>query len=324
MVGSGTVKIAMAKYSNSLTLPQLTGGPFLTDGGLETTLVFLQGIDLPCFAAFPLVLSQSGQEALTHYFSPYLAEAKHRRVGFILDSPTWRANPDWGKKLGYNLEGLLEANRRAMSFVADLRETLGDAFLPIVLNGVVGPRGDGYVVKEAMTVDQAADYHRPQIEALRDGGAEMVSAITMTYAEEAIGIALAARDCDIPVVISFTVETDGRLPSGQPLKAAVEKTDAATGSVPAYYMINCAHPEHFQDALMEGGVWLDRIRGIRANASRKSHAELDASTELDIGDADELAQQYRELGSRMPGLRVLGGCCGTDHRHIIAICNTCM
>jgi S-methylmethionine-dependent homocysteine/selenocysteine methylase len=312
----------MSRYRNAL--PQLTGGSFLTDGGLETTLVFLQGIDLPCFAAFPLVLSQDGRKALTRYFSPYLVMAKQRRVGFVLDTPTWRANPDWGKKLGFNLENLLEANRRAVSFMADLRETIGDDSLPIVLNGVVGPRGDGYVVNEAMTVDEAAQYHRPQIEALRDGGADMVSAITMTYIEEAVGIALAARDCDIPVAISFTVETDGRLPSGQRLKAAVEETDSTSSSFPAYYMINCAHPEHFRDALTEDGVWVDRIGGVRANASRKSHAELDASTELDIGDPDELARQYRDLRSQLPGLRILGGCCGTDQRHVMAICDACM
>jgi homocysteine S-methyltransferase len=312
----------MTRYRNAL--PQLTGGSFLTDGGLETTLVFLQGINLPCFAAFPLVLSEDGRKALTRYFSPYLAIAKQRRVGFVLDTPTWRANPDWGKKLGFNLENLLEANHRAVCFMADLRETVGDGSLPVVLNGVVGPRGDGYVVNDAMTVDEAAQYHRPQIEALRDGGADMVSAITMTYVEEAVGIALAARDCDIPVAISFTVETDGRLPSGQRVKAAVEETDSTSSSFPAYYMINCAHPEHFRDALTEDGVWVDRIGGVRANASRKSHAELDASTELDIGDPEELARQYRDLRSQLPSLRILGGCCGTDQRHVMAICDACM
>jgi homocysteine S-methyltransferase len=304
-------------------LPQLEGGSFLADGGLETTLVFLDGIDLPCFAAFPLVLTESGREALTRYFTPYLAEAQRRGVGFILDTPTWRANSDWGERLGFSLEDLLEANRQSVAFIADLRERVGDSSIPIVLNGVIGPRGDGYVVGSAMAVDEAERYHRAQIEALRDGGAEMVSAITMTYVEEAIGIARAAQSCGLPVVISFTVETDGRLPSGQILRAAVEETDAATDRAPAYYMINCAHPEHFKTVLADSGNWLDRIGGIRANASRKSHAELDASTELDIGDPAELSQQYRDLRSKLRRLRVLGGCCGTDHRHIRAISEAC-
>jgi len=304
----------LARYRE--TLPQLQNGAFLADGGLETTLVFLEGLDLPSFAAFPLVLSEAGRETLTQYFAPYLAEAKRRGIGFLLDTPTWRANPDWAEKLGFGPEDLLEANRRAVAFAAEMRDAVGEPSLPIVLNGVVGPRGDGYIVGAKMTADEAARYHRPQIEALRDGGADMVSAITMTYAEEAVGIALAARACGMPVAISFTVETDGRLPSGQALKAAVEETDLATSNTPAYYMINCAHPDHFRGALSPGEPWLDRIVGIRANASRKSHAELDASTELDIGDPAELGRQYKALRSQLRQLRVFGGCCGTDHRHI--------
>ncbi|GJD54038.1 hypothetical protein OPKNFCMD_6818 [Methylobacterium crusticola] len=308
----------------SKELPQVRGGIFLADGGLETTLVFLKGIDLPSFAAFPLVLSEAGRETLTRYFAPYLAEAKRRGVGFILDTPTWRANPDWAEKLGLGLDDLLEANHRAVTFAAELRDKAGVPSISIVLNGVIGPRGDGYVVGSAMTADEAARYHRPQIEALRDGGADMVSAITMTYAEEAVGIARAARACGMSVALSFTVETDGRLPSGQDLKAAIEETDAATGNTPAYYMINCAHPDHFRGALASGEPWLNRILGIRANASRKSHAELDVSTELDIGDPAELGRQYRDLRSHLPNLRVFGGCCGTDHRHIAAICEACL
>ena len=310
--------------SHGYALPQLNGGAFLADGGLETTLVFLEGIDLPFFAAFPLVMTETGREVLTRYFEPYLAEAKARQVGFVLDTPTWRAYPDWGAKLGYGPEELREANRQALTFVKSLREAHQSPSAPIVLNGVVGPRGDGYVVAAVMNPDEAARYHHPQIEAFRDGGADMVSAITMTYAEEAIGIARAARACGIPVAVSFTVETDGRLPSGQALKAAVEETDAATGSAPAYYMINCAHPEHFSSVLTGEGGWLDRIGGIRANASGKSHAELDAATELDIGDPAELGQQYRLLHRQLPRLRVFGGCCGTDHRHIRAICEACL
>jgi homocysteine S-methyltransferase len=305
-------------------LPQLKRGEFLTDGGLETSLIFLEGIDLPCFAAFPLVLNDSGREALTRYFRPYLAEAKRRGVGFVLDTPTWRASPDWAEKIGFSRDEVLQANRRAASFMAQLRETLGDPSIPVVLNGVVGPRGDGYAVGVTMTGEEAERYHRPQIDALRDGGVDMVSAITMTYIEEALGIARAARSCGLPVVISFTVETDGRLPSGQSLRAAIEETDATTEGAPAYYMINCAHPDHFRHVLTGGGEWLSRIVGIRANASRQSHTELDAATELDIGDPAQLGQQYRELRDQLPRLNVFGGCCGTDHRHLRAISDACI
>ena len=305
-------------------LPQLAGTPFITDGGLETTLVFQEGIELPAFAAFPLVLTETGRSALTRYFAPYLAEATSRGAGFVLDTATWRANPDWAAKLGYTTEELREVNRRAVAFAAELRRAHASPAVPIVINGVVGPRGDGYVVADVMKASEAESYHGLQIDAFRDSGAEMVSAITMTYAAEAIGIARAARNAGLPVAISFTVETDGRLPSGHSLREAVEETDAATGRYPAYYMINCAHPEHFEGALVAGEPWLDRIRGLRANASRKSHAELDAATELDSGDPEELGRQYRDLRKRLPRLSVFGGCCGTDHRHVGAICAACL
>src|SRR5829696_7288251 len=142
----------MTTHRNAL--PQLRDGAFLADGGLETTLVFLEGVDLPSFAAFPLVLSEAGRETLTRYFAPYLAEAERQGVGFVLDTPTWRANPDWAEKLGFGLQDLLEANRQAVAFAAELRNTVGDSLTPIVLNGVIGPRGHGYVVAAAMTVEE--------------------------------------------------------------------------------------------------------------------------------------------------------------------------
>ncbi|MER2266928.1 homocysteine S-methyltransferase family protein [Methylobacterium oxalidis] len=305
-------------------LPQLTGRPFLTDGGLETTLVFLKGIDLPCFAAFPLICAEEGRATLTQFFEPYLELAKRHRAGMLLDTPTWRANHDWGAKLGYDAEALAEVNRAAIDFVETLRRHHADADIPLVLNGVIGPRGDGYAAEAAMTAEQAAAYHRSQIEVFRDSEADMVSAVTLTFVEEAIGIALAARDAKMPAVISFTVGTDGRLPSGQSLGSAIEAADAATGAYPAYYMINCAHPLHFEPVLAEGAGWLARIRGIRANASTKSHAELDAASDLDIGDPQDLGRRYAALRGRLPNLNVLGGCCGTDHRHIEAICEACL
>jgi homocysteine S-methyltransferase len=311
----------MTRYRHAL--PQLSGGPFITDGGLETTLVFQEGIDLPAFAAFPLVLTDEGRAQLTRYFAPYLAQAARRGTGIVLDTPTWRANADWAAKLGYDGERLREINRLSVGYVASLRDAHEGRTGPVVLNGVIGPRGDGYVVGATMDPVEAERYHMLQAEAFRDGGADMVSAITMTYAEEAIGIARAARRCGLPAVISFTLETDGRLPSGQSLKDAIAQTDAATERYPAYYMINCAHPDHFRD-ILDGGAWLDRIGGLRANASRKSHAELDAATALDTGDPAELGGQYRALRASLRRLCVLGGCCGTDHRHIQAICEACL
>jgi homocysteine S-methyltransferase len=287
---------------------------YLTDGGLETSLIFDQGIDLPCFAAFPLLESEDGTAALRAYFAPFLALAREHGTGFVLDTPTWRANPDWAEQLGYSAQELDAANRRAVAFARELRDEAAD--VPILVDGVVGPRGDGYVAGERMTAEEAERYHAPQVASF--DGVDLVSAITMTYAEEAIGIARAARVGGVPVVVSFTVETDGRLPSGQPLRDAVEQVEAETGGAPAHYMINCAHPSHFADVL-EPGQWLDRIGGLRANASRLSHAELDAAAELDAGDPVELGGQYVELRTRLHALKVLGGCCGTDHRHVAEV-----
>lgn len=297
---------------------------FLTDGGLETTLVFLEGMDLPCFAAFPLLRSEEGRARLEHYFEPYIRTAVERDVGFILDTPTWRANTDWGAKLDVSPEDLADVNQDAVRWATSLRARLSDSKERVLINGVVGPRGDGYRADAQMNAEEAQAYHAPQVEAFREGGADMVSAITMNYAEEAIGIARAAEALGLPVVISFTVETDGRLASGETLQSAIERTDRETGHIPAYYMINCAHPTHFDSVLSGDDEWIRRIRGLRANASAKSHAELDESIELDPGDPQDLARRYRGLRERMTQLSVLGGCCGTDHRHIAAICEACV
>ncbi|MGA0594782.1 homocysteine S-methyltransferase family protein [Enterovirga sp. CN4-39] len=306
-------------------LPQSGSRPFVTDGGLETWLVFQQGIDLPCFAAVPLVSATEGRAVLEKYYRPYFELARRYRTGIVLDAPTWRANRDWGEKLGYAPRELFELNRAALAFVARLgREEGGSSGIPVALNGVVGPRGDGYRVESLMSAAEAQDYHGLQVAAFADGGADMVSAVTMTHVDEAVGIALAAKAFGLPAVISFTVETDGRLPSGDDLGAAVAEVDRRTDAYPAYYMVNCAHPSHFEHVLEAGAAWLDRIGGLRANASAKSHAELDAATELDAGDPQALARDYALLRSRLKHLCVVGGCCGTDHRHVAAICDACL
>jgi S-methylmethionine-dependent homocysteine/selenocysteine methylase len=291
---------------------------FIADGGLETTLVFLHGVDLPDFAAFPLLDDERGRDHLRRYYDPYLDIAERRGVGIVVDTPTWRANHDWACRLGYSSDQLADRNRRSVAFVGEL--VAGRSRVVGVVNGVIGPRGDGYIVDNPMTASEAHHYHAMQARAFAEADADMITAVTMTYADEAIGIVRAAADVGLPVVISFTVETDGRLPSGQALGDAVEAVDAATANGPAYYMVNCAHPTHFEHVLVDGARWLERIKGVRANASRQSHAELDAAEELDRGDECELAADYLRLQAVLPDLRVVGGCCGTDHRHIDAIC----
>lgn len=312
----------MARYRNHL--PQLSGDLFLTDGGIETTLIFHEGFELPDFAAFDLLKHREGYKALQKYFRTYATIARNYEVGLILESATWRANPDWGEKLGYSSEALAQMNRQAIALLYDIRNEYETNKSKMVISGCVGPRGDGYNPSDLMTEDEAEHYHLKQIETFRQADADMVTAITMTYVEEAIGIARAAKSRDIPVVISFTLETDGRLPTGQSLKDSIEQVDRLTNYTPAYYMINCAHPTHFANVLAVSEPWLERIRGIRANASTKSHAELNESEELDAGNPEELGSQYSGLRRKLKNLNVLGGCCGTDHRHVEAICKACL
>jgi homocysteine S-methyltransferase len=305
-------------------LPQLDGAIYLMDGGLETWLIFLESTDLRCFAAFPLVADEAGREQLRRYYAPYLRTARERGVGFILDTPTWRANADWGERLGYLTVALADINRRAVALIAELRDAFDSERTHVVIDGLLGPRGDGYRADARMDEAEAEDYHRVQIETFRDTEVDMVGAATITYASEATGIVRAAKACALPVAISFTVETDGRLPSGETLAEAIAQVDGATGGGPAYYMVNCAHATHLGDLPTTNATWRDRVRGLRANGSALSHAELDAATELDAGDPKEFGQHYRALRTRMPRLSVLGGCCGTDHRHIVAICEACL
>ncbi len=305
--------------SHRTALPQRSGTTCITDGGLETVLVFHRGIELPHFASFPLVDSDTGTNELLAYFQPYAALARERGVGLLLDTPTWRANADWGAKLGYDADDLARANRKAVAVLDRVRAEHATADTPIVINGAVGPRDDAYRPGNLMSADDAERYHATQIETLNEAGADLIGALTLTYPEEAIGTVRAASRSGIPVVISFTVETDGRLPGGMPLGRAIEQVDASTDGAAEYFMVNCAHPTHFADALGAGSPWLARLGGIQANASKLSHAELDESEVLDEGDPDELAGWYRSLRSRLPGVNVVGGCCGTDHRHIAAI-----
>ncbi|MGZ8634256.1 MAG: homocysteine S-methyltransferase family protein [Solirubrobacteraceae bacterium] len=301
-------------------LPQLDAArPFLADGGLETTLIFHRGLDLPCFAAFDLLKDDSGREELRTYFERYVALAREREVGFVLDTVTWRANPDWAARLGYAPDDLDAANRAAVALAEEVRAAGETEATPIVINGVIGPRGDGYDPGELMSGDEAQGYHARQIATFADSAADMVSAVTLTNPDEAIGIARAARDHGLPAAISFTLETDGRLPDGQSLSDAIERVDAETGGSVAYFMINCAHPTHFAEVLEEDGAWRGRIGGLRANASAKSHAELDEAQVLDEGDPVALGAQHGALRPLLGSVSVLGGCCGTDHRHVDAI-----
>ena len=300
-------------------LPHQSNGMFVTDAGFETSMLFHKGFDMEHFAFYPMLDTEEGRDAMEDYFVPFIKTARDSGAGFILDTNTWRANPDWGRLLGHDLNDLAAINRNAVSFANMLRHDHG-AGVNVLVNGVIGPRGDGYDPATVMSIEEAEVYHGFQVGVFADARVDMVSALTMTNVPEAIGIARAAGDRGVPCVISFTLETDGRLPTGQRLGAAIAEVDAACAVKPAYYMINCVHPDHLADTLWTGGDWIRRIHGLRANASRMSHAELDECETLDDGDPHELGAQYAEIRHMLPNLNVFGGCCGTDHRHVARIC----
>ncbi|QDL94418.1 homocysteine S-methyltransferase (plasmid) [Paroceanicella profunda] len=303
-------------------LPQTQGGLFLTDAGIETWLIFNRGVRLRSFAAFELLDSASGRAALRDYYLPFLELARSSGHGFVLETPTWRAGADWGAELGYSAAALTRLNREAVRFLAELARTAAPE-VRVVLSGNIGPRGDGYDPGAPMTAAAAEEAHAFQVGVFATTEVEMISAATITSSAEAIGIARAAGTAGLPCAIGFTVETDGRLPSGEGLIAAIRAVDAACPVPPAYYMINCAHPDHFAGVLAQAGETAQRIRSLRANASRMSHAELDGAETLDAGDREELAQLYAGLMRQLPALSVVGGCCGTDHGHVREIARAC-
>jgi homocysteine S-methyltransferase len=306
----------MSRYRNNL--PQLTGEIFLADGGIETDLIFNHGIEIREFAAHTLLTDAGDREAVADYFRGFLALAGESGAGFILDGQTWKVHLHWAGDLGVDENHLRAANEASIEFISGLRDEFSSNAKPIVLNGIVGPSGDSYAPEAEVAAHDAEDYHARQIGWLAKTEVDMVTATTFTQSDEAIGFVRAARAAGLPVVISFTVETDGKLPTGQALAEAIEAVDDATGSAAAYFMVNCAHPDHFFHVL-EGSDWTRRIRGVRCNASRLSHAELDVCETLDDGDPVELGGQYVELRRRMPWLNIFGGCCGSDLRHITEI-----
>lgn len=306
----------MSRYRENL--PQLAGELFLADGGIETDLIFNHGREIPEFAIHTLLPDPSGRRLMSDYFHGYLTLAHEVGAGFILDSQTWKAHMHWADDLGASEQELKAANLASIAFIAGIRDAHPGNTGPIILNGIVGPTADAYAPEDRVGAKKAEQYHARQLGWLAETEVDMISGVTFPRADEAVGLVRAAQSLDLPVVVSFTVETDGCLPTGRPLGDAIRVVDDSTAGAPAYYTVNCAHPDHFFH-VFDGSDWTRRIRGLRCNASRLSHAELDNCEVLDDGDPEELGEQYREVLQRMPWLNIFGGCCGSDLRHVTRI-----
>ena len=297
---------------------------FITDGGIETHIIFNMGVELPHFSAFPLNDTDAGRDVIRRYSRDYLPVARAAQRGFLFATDTWRASADWADRLGYDRALLAQNNRRSAELCAEIAREFEPEGVATAIAGIIGPRRDAWQFDSHMTVAEAYDYHAPQVESFAGTAASSLQFYTLTNTAEAIGVCSAAQQARLPVVLSFTVETDGTLPGGKPLGVAIAEVDDVTGGYPDYYMINCAHPAHFAAQLRSGEPWVNRIGGLRANASAKSHKELDESPEIDIGDFNEFAEVHAGLLPVLGNLRVVGGCCGTDHRHIAALCRRCL
>ncbi|CAF0971053.1 unnamed protein product [Adineta ricciae] len=311
----------MAKYRNQL--PQLSDRFFIISGGLETYLVYQKKMNLPYSATFPVLKSEAGCEVIKDYLSQFAMIAKKYGAGLIFQAVTWRASPDYLKKLGYEIEDLPSIVQQAVDLLVDIRNEYETETTPIVINASMGPRGDGYNPTTIMSPDEAQTYHSTQINAFSQSKADFITAFTLNYPEEAIGIVRAAKAVNMPIAISFTVSSDGRLPTGQSLKDAIEMVDSVTVKAPIYYMINCAHPNTFEKLLDPKEAWVQRIHGFKSNASKKTHEQLDESKELDDGNPQEFGQCNLALLKKLKHVNILGGCCGTDIRHIEETCKAC-
>ena len=297
------------------TLPHQTDDIFLTDGGNETWLMYKRGLELPHFSAFHLLQDVKGRRAVEDYYRHFAELAVRLDTPFIFCSMTYRASRDWGELLGYSKEGLAEMNHRCLDLYRDAAKAADLPDSRTVISGCLGPKGDAYQTNDTLTAEGAEEYHAEQIATLKEGGAHLITALTLNAVDEAIGIARTAQSQDMPSVIAFTLEKNRRLRSGETLQEAIEAVDAATGAAPAYYMINCAHPVDFGPALAPA-PWAERVRGLRANASSLDHGTLCQLGNLEEGDPDELAQQYCDLRAAYPKMNVFGGCCGTDYAHV--------
>jgi homocysteine S-methyltransferase len=296
-------------------LPQQLGKLMTTAGGFETWMQYVDGFKLRHFCGFELLDDARGVSCLKDYHRKVIEAAVANGFGMINEGLHYRASRDWGELIGFSRSALEEINHRGIEFYRDFAREYSSPGTPMLVGGVIGPRGDAYNLGRLPDAAEAEDYHSEQIQTFRKAGVDHVTAMTFSSVDEAIGVARAAKSAGLPVVISFLLARGGRLKGGETLQEAIFRVDSATGNAPAYFMTNCTHPIEFEPALVPG-EWVARLGGFMPNAVAMETMDLCKLGHLEDGDPVELGAQMAALARRFPHINVWGGCCGTDGRHI--------
>ncbi len=291
-------------------LPHETDRKFLVYAGTGTDLIFNHGVELPGFASFPLLENPETRAILAQQMRDLVELSADMGLGCILDAPTWMANADRAAPLGYDAERLRAVNKDGVALMEEVRQ--GSGRDDVLVSACIGPRYDPYADIPPISVGQARAYHNAQLSALKETSVDLVTGYTFNRTGEAAGCILASQDIGLPIIMSLVVETDGCLADGTPLIDAIDQIEAQTDGSALFYMVNCAHPTHFADVIKAH----PRLKGVVANASSCSHAELDEAEELDDGDPVQLGQEIAAAMRDNPSIQVFGGCCGTDMRHL--------
>lgn len=288
---------------------------YLSEGGTETELMYKYGFELPEFAMFPLLNNPDAVSKMREMFRSYLEVVAVNGMCALMGGLDYRASPDWGERLGYSPEGLAEANHHALAFLREIADEYTTDIQEILIQGVIGPRGDAYERNETITENEAEDYHSVQLKTLKEADVDLALAMTFNNIRESIGVARAAAKVGVPLAISFIVNSESKLDTGQSLGEAIATIDAETNHAPEFYSVNCCHPIEYEPAI-ESYDWINRVRGVRPNASKRDKIALCQLGHLEDGDPVELGQQCGDLARRYPHMDIWGGCCGTWDNHL--------
>jgi len=294
---------------------QKEGRFYLTEGGTETELMYKHGFELPHFAMFPLLENPEATSRMKEMFRSYLEVAAKHKTYALMGGLDYRASPDWGKLLGYSPEGLAEANLQSIEFLREIAKEYTSEIPGILIQGLIGPRGDAYQRNTTITENEAEDYHSVQLETLRKSNVDLALAITFNNIPESVGVARAAAKIGVPLAISLSLDSTSKLNSGPTLVEAITTIDKETDQSPEFYLINCSHPVEYEPAI-EPGDWISRVRGVRPNASKMEKLALCKIGHLEEGNPVELGQLCGDLAGRYPHMDIWGGCCGTWNNHL--------